>query len=48
MEIQEESTHTYLSPQSNQHIQCSQCGAMHRGCMTTPIFEFHLLTFKLQ
>ena len=28
MEVQEEITHKYQCPQSNEHIQCSQCGTM--------------------
>ena len=35
IKVQEEITHTYHSPQSNEHIQCSQCGTMHRSSITT-------------
>ena len=44
MEVQEEITHTYQCPQSNEHIQYSQCGTMHKT-VTTPIIFHSLLIF---
>ena len=45
MEVQEEITHTYQCAQTNEHIQCSQCGTMHRSSVTTPITFHSLLLF---
>ena len=45
MEVQEEITHTYQCPQSNEHIQCSQYGAMHRSSISTPVIFHYVLLF---
>ena len=45
MEVQKEITHTYQCPQSNEHIQRSQCGTMHGSSITTPIALHSLLIF---
>ena len=37
MEVQEEIIHMHQCPQSNEHIQCSQCGTMHTSSINTSI-----------
>ena len=45
MKVQEGITHTFHCPQSNEHIQGTECETMYRSFVTTPIISHYLLLF---